>query len=323
MVKQTEGPRYQIRVVSEKTGLSPHVIRVWERRYDAVTPQRSPNGYRQYTEADIDRLRCLRELTEAGHAIGDVAGLGDDALAELLDQHRAVAGPPRGVRLSDADAGLEEGAPSELTVPVARASVDRAMRSWDAGRLTAVLREAAVRLPLDIFLEEVLIDLLHGIGHEWEAGRLRPGREHMVSAALPGILDWTADRLPESEPDAPLAVFATPAGTRHDLGARVAALIARDAGWGTLFLGGDLPAAEIARAGRENDARLVGLSIVYPGHDPAIRAQLEALAADLDGETALVVGGAAAPSYAETLSKQGVEIVGTLTELRERLASAA
>lgn len=309
--------------MAQRTGLSPHVIRVWERRYDAVTPERSPNGYRQYTEADIDRLRGLRELTDAGHAIGDIAGLDDDDLAELLDQHRAVAGPPRDTRLSDRVAGLDQGAPSELTVPVARASVDRAMRSWDVGRLTAVLREAAVRLPLDTFLEDVLLDLLRGIGHEWKAGRLTPGREHMVSAAVPGILDWVADRLPDSEPDAPLAVFATPTGTRHDFGARIASLVARDAGWQTLFLGGDLPAIEIARAGKENEAKLVGLSVVHPEDDPVIRAEMERLADELNGTIELVVGGAAASSYAATLTERGAEIVGSLADLRGRFDDAA
>ena len=85
-----ENARYPIRVVARRTGLSSHVIRVWERRYAAVTPERSENGYRHYSEADIDRLRGLRELTEAGYGIGDVASLDASALAELLDQKRAV-----------------------------------------------------------------------------------------------------------------------------------------------------------------------------------------------------------------------------------------
>lgn len=317
------GPKHQIRVVSQRTGLSPHVIRVWERRYGAVVPERSENGYRQYTEADIDRLRGLRELTEAGHAIGDVAELDDEALVELLDQHRAVAGPPRDARLKAGAADSDEGAPSDLTVPVARASVERAMQTWDVDRLTGVLREAAVRLPLDTFIEDVLFDLMYGIGHEWAEGRMTPGREHMVSAAVPGILDWVADRLPEPEPDAPLAVFATPSGAKHDLGARVAALVARDVGWRTLFLGGELPAEEIARAGKENEARIIGLSIVHPEDHPSIRSQLEALAEALEGDIDLLVGGAAGSSYAETLAEHGAEVLGSLADLRNCLDSAA
>ena len=324
MVKKAEQPRHPIRVVAQRTGLSPHVIRVWERRYGAVTPERLPNGYRQYSEADIDRLRGLRELTEAGHGIGDIADLDVEEIAGLLGQKRAVAGPPRDSRLAEpVVGGADAGAPSELTIPVARASVHRAMAAWDADRLSAVLREAAVRLPLDAFLEDVLLDLLQQIGHEWESGEVTPAREHMVSALVPGVLAWVADRLPDPPEDAPLAVFATPSGTRHDVGIRVAELIAREAGWRTLFLGADLPAEEILRAADENGADLIGVSVVYPAEDVAVRRELQTLVGALGGQATLLVGGAAAPDYADVLDAPRVETLLSLAAMRKRLTLAA
>lgn len=324
LVKKAEQPRHPIRVVAQKTGLSQHVIRVWERRYGAVTPERLPNGYRQYSESDIDRLRGLRELTEAGHGIGDIADLDADEIAGLLGQKRAVAGPPRDSRLADPVVdGDDAGAPSELTIPVARASVQRAMATWDANRLSAVLREAAVRLPLEAFLDDVLLDLLQQIGHEWESGELTPAREHMVSALVPGVLAWVADRLPDPPEDAPLAVFATPSGTRHDVGIRVAEVVAREAGWRTLFLGADLPAEEILRAADENGADLIGVSVVYPAEDAAVRRELETLVGALGGQASLLVGGAAAPDYADVLDAPGVETLLSLAAMRKRLTLAA
>ncbi|HSM09092.1 MAG TPA: MerR family transcriptional regulator [Gemmatimonadota bacterium] len=310
--------------MAQRTGLSPHVIRVWERRYGAVTPERLPNGYRQYSEADIDRLRGLRELTEAGHGIGDVADLDVEQIAGLLDRKRALSGPPRDPRLAEpVDDGSDEGSPSELTIPVARASVHRAMRAWDAPRLATVLRESAVRLPLDAFLEDILVDLLQRIGHEWETGELTPAREHMVSALVPGVLAWVADRLPEPPGDAPLAVFATPASTRHDVGIRMVEVLARQAGWRTLFLGADLPAAEIVRAAAENQAALVALSVVYPVGDSSVRHELELLVEALGGKTGLLVGGAAAPDYADVLAAPGVETLLSLDDFRSRLTPTA
>jgi len=287
------------------------VIRVWERRYEAVTPERGENGYRQYTEADIDRLRGLRELTEAGHGIGDIAGLGASEIAELLDQKRAVSGPPPSEQLGEAG-------PSELTVPVARSTVRRAVSAWDAARLAAVLRETAVRLPLDVFLEDVLLDLLRRLGHEWRSGQLNPAREHMVSSAVPGVLSWIAERLPEPAADAPLAVFATPSGARHDLGVRVTEIVARSAGWRTLLLGGDLPADDIIRAARENEADVVGLSVVYPADDPTVRHELETLVRGLGGGVRLFVGGAGAGAYTDVLGAPNVELFDDLASVRER-----
>lgn len=310
------GAHYPIRVVAQRTGLSPHVIRVWERRYEAVTPERGANGYRQYSEADIDRLRGLRELTEAGHGIGDIAGLEASEIAELLDQERAVSGPPSSER-------LQESGPSELTVPVARSTVRRAVSAWDAPRLTAVLRETSVRLPLEVFLEDVLLDLLRRLGHEWKSGQITPAREHMVSSAVPGVLAWIGERLPEPTADAPLALFATPSGARHDLGARVTELVARSAGWRTLLLGGDLPADDIVRAARENGADVVGISVVYPSDDLGVRRELEVLVRELDGVARLFVGGAGAAGYADVLDAPKVEVLTDLASARRRFEAGA
>ena len=220
------------------------------------------------------------------------------------------------------EAGRYGEAPSELTVPVARASAHRAIRAWDSVRLVRVLREAAVRLPLETFLEYVLVDVLRQIGHAWQSGELTPAREHMVSAIIPGVLAWIEDRLPEPAADAPLAVFATPAGTRHDIGARLAELVAREAGWRTLFLGPDLPAGEIVRAARENGAALIGISLVYAPDDVAVAAELERLVRER-GEAVLIVGGAAAPAYADVLDAPRVAVTASLADVRRRLGDAA
>ena len=65
--------RHPIRVVAQRTGLTPATIRAWERRYDAVAPTRSEGGQRVYTDLDVQRLRTLKALTDAGRGISMVA----------------------------------------------------------------------------------------------------------------------------------------------------------------------------------------------------------------------------------------------------------
>jgi len=72
--------QFSISAVSQRTGLSPHVIRVWERRYGAVRPERAANGRRTYSEQDINRLSLLSRLVNLGQRIGQVAGLGTNEL---------------------------------------------------------------------------------------------------------------------------------------------------------------------------------------------------------------------------------------------------
>ena len=56
-------PRHPIAVVSERTGLSQDVLRIWERRYRAVAPTRTAGGERLYSDADVERLRLIQRLT--------------------------------------------------------------------------------------------------------------------------------------------------------------------------------------------------------------------------------------------------------------------
>src|SRR5512143_21813 len=77
---------HPIQVVARRTGLSPDVIRAWERRYHAVAPQRSTTARRLYSNEDIARLQCLRQATQSGRRIGDVARLSLPELQALLQQ---------------------------------------------------------------------------------------------------------------------------------------------------------------------------------------------------------------------------------------------
>lgn len=77
-----ETPRFKIGAVERLTGIPASSIRVWERRYSAVEPGRSESGTRYYSESDVERLKLIRELTDEGDAISEVARLSLDALRE-------------------------------------------------------------------------------------------------------------------------------------------------------------------------------------------------------------------------------------------------
>src|SRR5512140_1095660 len=88
-------PRHPIGVVAERTGLTPDVLRVWERRYGVVEPRRSPGGQRIYSDADIERLALLHRATRGGHGISHVASLSTAKLEEIVRdiESSAVAAP--------------------------------------------------------------------------------------------------------------------------------------------------------------------------------------------------------------------------------------
>src|SRR6185369_638101 len=80
----TAKPKYMIGAVTRLTGLSADVVRVWERRYGAIRPVRSEAGTRLYSEADIARLRHLRQAVEKGLNIGQAARLSAEELNKVV-----------------------------------------------------------------------------------------------------------------------------------------------------------------------------------------------------------------------------------------------
>src|SRR5580704_1762484 len=75
---------HPIGVAAERTGISPHVLRVWERRYRAIEPTRTDGGRRLYSDDDIERLRLMALATAAGRGISRVAKLPTKELTRLV-----------------------------------------------------------------------------------------------------------------------------------------------------------------------------------------------------------------------------------------------
>ncbi len=84
--KKSEDPTYKIGAVARMTGIAPDTLRIWERRYDIVTPERTPAGGRLYSQEQITRLAIVKNLVDAGDSISSVAGLGLEELQDRLNR---------------------------------------------------------------------------------------------------------------------------------------------------------------------------------------------------------------------------------------------
>jgi DNA-binding transcriptional MerR regulator len=90
---QHDEPRYRIGAVCRLTGISQHVLRVWEKRYRAVEPERSETRRRLYRESDVNRLSLLKTLVDRGQAIGSIASLDNAELERRIQQSGGLTAP--------------------------------------------------------------------------------------------------------------------------------------------------------------------------------------------------------------------------------------
>jgi hypothetical protein len=169
-------------------------------------------------------------------------------------------------------------------------------------------------------IRQVIAPLAQAIGEWWRRGELTVAQEHCASAAIRDFLAQNARPFGGSE-GAPVLAVATPSGQVHELGALIVAAMAGHLGWRVTYLGPSLPAPDLAGAVQRCQARALALSLVYPEDDPALGPELQRLRDWLPPETALVVGGRAAPAYQRTLDAVGAITTGDLGELEQTLDS--
>jgi methanogenic corrinoid protein MtbC1 len=281
--------RHPIQVVVGRTGLAADRIRQWERRYGVVSPERTEGGHRLYSDNDVERLRLLARVVEAGRRIGDVATLSGTALAGLARE--------------DAEQSVPEPPPSEDSArgEVIESCMQRIAR-LDAAGLESLLRRSSATLGASRFVLAVVAPLLWRIGKDWEEGRIRPSHEHLASAVIRRVL---GDLMGEAGGPSrhPTVVVATPQGAAHELGALMVAALASAEGWAVTYLGSDLPAADVAWIAEEAGAKAIALSIVHPEGDPGVARELARLHRAMPAGVTLLVGGRAAPSYSEVLEQ--------------------
>lgn len=281
-----------MKVVSLRTGLSPHVLRIWERRYGAVVPMRTPTNRRVYTNADVDKLGLLRQATEAGHSIGRIAGLPPEDLRVLVETDRQFRQPMHSHPQRNGD--VEQYVSNCL---------DAAM-DLDVQSLEQELARAAVDLDQPSLLDKLIPSLMERIGELWNSGEVRMADEHLATVVVRTFLaNIIASQRPHGS--APRMIVTTSVGQIHEIGALLAAATAASKGWAVSYLGPNLPADEIASAARRRDAHVVALSFIYPAADPAIGPELVRLRQGLGADVLMAVGGRACSSYADAIGQVG------------------
>ena len=259
-----------LRTVTRLTGLSPGLIRAWEKRYGVVRPIRGPRGARLYSDDDIDYLRLLGRVVATGRSIGDVARLDRETLqslgrAEARDATAAGPVPDLVTRLLDA---------------VAR---------FDAAAVDRELGDALLALGLAGFADRVAAPLLAAVGERSMDGRLSYADEHMVSAIVRNLLASIMRSRGTSA--RPLVLMTTPSGERHEFGLLLAALHVLEAGLGVCYLGVDLPADQIAAAAARAGVAAVGIGVVDGNNRAQAAKELRRLERALPASIELWVGG--------------------------------
>jgi methanogenic corrinoid protein MtbC1 len=293
-MSSADGPqdeaRLSIGALSRAVGVPVETLRTWEQRYGFPVPERKPSGHRLYPVSYIPRLRRIAAVLSRGHRAAEVVAASDEILSQLL------AATPTAV----ADAA--ETAPANVSDLIGL------VRSYDSDRLVRILLGDWSRMRPLAFLERIA-PLVRRVGDEWEAGRLEIRHEHFIAERLGDLLRSLRLRLEEGAAG-PLVVLATLPGELHGLGLQMAAMVFATAGCRVLYLGTDVPLAEMNSLVRDLRAAALALSVSVASRGAETVARLQELRALVPRRVRLIVGGDGAPQGVD-----GVEVVRALRDI--------
>ncbi len=302
---------YTIRYVSQRTGLTSHVIRAWEKRYKAVVPHRSPKNRRLYSEEDVQRLQLLKQITDAGHSISQVAQLDSKELSDLAQRGVGIAARKRKSQMRP----LQRSAKNDYCKDCLTAVID-----LDSNGLERFYDQAAIDLTRTALLRDVIVPLFTELGELWQKGSLKIVNEHMATSVTRTFL-LNMLRATEVTDPAPAIVIATTVGQWHDVGALIVALTAAENGWHPIYYGPNLPAEEIAAAVKQSGARAVAVSVTHLLNHHALIEELRKLRRYVARDVTLFVGGRAVADYARILEDIEAKFISDIDQFSGELYS--
>jgi DNA-binding transcriptional MerR regulator len=259
---------YRITTVSRLTGIPRNTLLAWERRYSLVTPERLENGYRSYTDTDIEYLRTIKQLVDSGYRISEAIALVDERAAAAI--------------------GTSSGA-SKRDFNALRKSLTDALLDFDRSAAEACI------LPVSMSGHEFLLDalylpILREVGEGWHAGRISVAQEHFASAFIRERMLAMLVAVGFGPRTGRRTMCVCMSGERHDGGLLSLSVRLTLRGHRVSWLGSDVPVVALVDAARTQRSELVCVSCVV--QDPeAIEAYARTARAGLSDDCTLVVGG--------------------------------
>ncbi|GDX82822.1 MerR family transcriptional regulator [Deltaproteobacteria bacterium] len=259
---------YRIKTVAELTGIPRNTILAWERRYDLLEPRRSDAGYRIYDDSDVAYLRELKGLVDSGVAISE-------AISRIAASER-------------------NSLPSVVARPDLVSGLLAALLHFDGNAALPFLRRLD-QLPFAEAMQEVWRPLLREVGRLWEVGEISVAQEHFAAGVARAALAAMLRSLDTTRDGAVEVVCACLPGEAHDIPLLAVAVELSLAGWHVIWLGADVPLADLCGLVTRQAPAVVCLSAIGERPPHEVLAACRAVVASAEA-TIVAVGGPAAVS---------------------------
>lgn len=305
---------FNIQVASQLSGVASATIRAWEKRYNAVVPDRAENKHRLYSEKDIEKLALLFKLTEFGQSIGKIAHL---ELNELKEIYSSLLHRPYNEK--EVVSAHQE----KIDYDKILSSFYLALAAYKLDILSHELEKAKNLLPPRELCLDILVPLFQEIGNKVARGEMSIAQEHTLSAIfsfhIGQMIGLHYQKAPIRDE---LILISTPEGELHEIGILASALLCVHYGMKFIFLGANMPAQSLAEAANALKCKAILLGATK-GHELSEQTNLGDYLTQLENhlteKSQIWVGGNLKPYVKTELEKRKIKAFTSLHQFDEFL----
>ncbi|MBD79510.1 MAG: helix-turn-helix-type transcriptional regulator [Crocinitomicaceae bacterium] len=219
--------KYQIKDLERLTGIKAHTIRIWEKRYNILNPERTDTNIRYYSDNDLRKLLNVTLLLQKGSKISKVSQLNDDQLNhEVQDSLNAAV---------EIDKELEP----FLT------GLCIAMVELDEKKFNQIYAKSLHQKGFEHTIVKLIYPFLAKIGIMWGVNEINPAQEHFVSNLIRQKMLAAIDNLNDQVSQTDSYVLFLPQDEHHEIGLLMAYYILKVRGYQVYYLGQNVPHVDL------------------------------------------------------------------------------
>lgn len=215
---------YSINDLEKITGIKAHTIRIWEKRYSVVSPERTDTNIRVYNDEDLKKLLNISTLNKHGFKISEIVQMGKEKLCEKI------------LEISNASSDHESSI-NNLII---------SMIEMDEDKFEKVLSSAIIKIGFEKTITHIIYSFLEKVGILWQVGTINPAQEHFITNLIRQKLIIAIDGQENSpKPEAKTFLLFLPENELHELGLLFYSYIIKKSGHRVIYLGQSVPLKDI------------------------------------------------------------------------------
>jgi DNA-binding transcriptional MerR regulator len=225
--------RYSIKDLEKLSGVKAHTIRIWEKRYGLLEPQRTDTNIRFYDDEQLKFILNVSILLGLGFKISRISQMTDDELNGEIEKHLLEESKARDL--------ANENKVNGLTV---------SMIELDESRFNNIYISALTEIGFYQTLSKIIYPFLEKVGIMWGINEINPAQEHFISNLIRQKVIVEIDRLPTKPEREEKIVLFLPEDELHELGLLVAQYFIRKEGFKTYYLGQNVPYNDMVKVSK-------------------------------------------------------------------------